>query len=128
MKEVQPELSVEELIKKYTVSTSTDIKDKLTSLQAENEGLKVKHEQMRLGWIAEHKQELVWDNSRAAALLQEKNIELQKRVDELEEGYHVFYSDQDGEYVALEPKKPSCSWLAKCPKDALKGLIDLGGQ
>jgi len=57
-----------------------------------------------------------------------ENQKLKNRVEHLEEGYHVFYSEEDEQYAAVEPKKPSCSWLANCPKDALKGLINLGAE
>jgi predicted HicB family RNase H-like nuclease len=36
--------------------------------------------------------------------------------------YRVFWSEQDGEYVALCAEMPSLSWLAKSDEEAFRGI------
>lgn len=43
----------------------------------------------------------------------------------MSKGYQVFYSEADGEWVAIDPEQPYMSWLAGSPSEALNGLIAL---
>jgi len=61
--------------------------------------------------------------ARAEAEFTTRDQAYQQHLHRAERYYHVFFSEDDGEWVATVDGEPFLSWLAPDPIDALTGLI-----